>query len=93
MSLQPLKHKKCRLFQAAAFIYCESLLILILAFLIGNAAAGLASRLAGGLAFAAAAVLGALTQITGFKGLNSLHRLHLHSIVCPRKTLSCADLI
>ena len=81
MSLQPLKHKKCRLFQAAAFIYCESLLILILAFLIGNAAAGLASRLAGGLAFSATALFGAFAQITCFNGFDSFHYYsHLHSV-------------
>ena len=44
-----------------------------LALLVGNAAAGLAGRLTGGLAFAAAALLGAFAEVTGFKGLNSLH--------------------
>ena len=50
-----------------------SLLILVLALLVGDAAAGLAGRLAGGLALAAAAVLGALAQIAGLDGLNMLH--------------------
>ena len=47
--------------------------LLILALLIRNAAAGLAGRLAGGLAFAAAAVLGALTHVAGFDRLDSFH--------------------
>ena len=47
--------------------------ILLLALLVGHAAAGLAGRLAGGLALAAAAVLGALAQIAGLDGLNMLH--------------------
>ena len=50
-----------------------SLLILVLALLVGDAAAGLAGRLAGGLALAAAAVLGALAQIAGLDGLDMLH--------------------
>ena len=41
--------------------------------LICNAAAGLASRLAGSLAFAAAAVLSAFAQITGFDRLDVFH--------------------
>jgi len=51
---------------------CNSL-ILVLALLIGNAAAGFAGRLARGLALAAAAVLGALAQVAGLNGLNMLH--------------------
>jgi hypothetical protein len=50
----------------------------VFALLIGNAAAGLASRLAGSLAFAAAAVLGAFTQVTGFKSLDMFHSSNLH---------------
>ena len=46
---------------------------LVFALLIGDAAAGLARGLAGSLAFAAAAVLGAFTQIAGVQGLNVLH--------------------
>ena len=46
---------------------------LLLALLVGNTAAGLAGRLAGSLALAATAVLGALTQIAGLDGLNVLH--------------------
>ena len=45
----------------------------VLTFLVCNAAAGLASRLAGGLALAAAAVLCAVAQITGFDGLDMFH--------------------
>ena len=46
---------------------------LLLALLVGNTAAGLAGRLAGSLALAATAVLGAFTQIAGLDGLNVLH--------------------
>ena len=52
----------------AAFQCITSLLILAL--LVSNAAAGLASRLAGGLALAAAAVLCALAQVLGFQSLD-----------------------
>ena len=44
-----------------------------LALLVGDAAAGLAGRLAGSLALAAAAVLRAVAQIAGFDGLNMSH--------------------
>ena len=44
-----------------------------LALLVGNATAGLAGRLAGSLALAAAAVLRAVAQITGFESLNMSH--------------------
>ena len=57
--------------QAAPLVL--SLLLLVLALLIGDAAAGLAGRLARGLALAAAALLGALAQVAGLDGLNSLH--------------------
>ena len=50
-----------------------SLVILILALLVGHAAAGFAGRLARGLAFAAAAVLCALTEVAGLNGLDSFH--------------------
>ena len=43
------------------------------ALLVGDAAAGLAGRLAGSLAFAAAAVLCAFAQVTGFDGQNVFH--------------------
>jgi cytochrome c oxidase assembly protein Cox11 len=45
----------------------------VFALLVSNTAGSLASRLAGGLAFAAAAVLYALCEVTGFKGTDSLH--------------------
>ena len=59
----------------AGGIFREQLLafLLGLALLVSNAAAGLASRLAGGLAFAASAVLCALAKILGFDSLNVLH--------------------
>ena len=47
--------------------------LLILALLVGHAAAGLAGRLAGGLALAAATVLGALAQVPGLQSLDSFH--------------------
>jgi len=49
------------------------LLVLILALLICNAARGLASRLAGGLALAAATVLSGLCNILSFDSVDSLH--------------------
>ena len=65
--------------ESAAFRYVQ-----LLAFL-GALAAGLAGRLAGSLAFAASAILRALTQITGFDGLDMFHGSNLHkksSIKC-----------
>ena len=47
------------------------LLVLVLALLIGNTAAGLAGGLAGSLAFAAATLI--LAQNAGFDGLDMLH--------------------
>ena len=73
--------KKCRL-SRRHFKYLQLLAFLlgVFALLIGDAAAGLASGLAGSLALAAAAVLGAVAQITGFDGLNMLHGDNLHKI-------------
>ena len=51
----------------------RSLLLSVLALLVGDAAACLAGGLAGGLAFAAAAILGALAQVPGLKGLDMFH--------------------
>ena len=51
--------------------------LLVFALLVSNAAAGLASRLAGGLALAATAVLCAVTQIASFDGLDMFHNFHL----------------
>ena len=48
-------------------------LLVVLALLIGDAAAGLASGLARGLALTAAAVLSALAKILGFDCLDVLH--------------------
>ncbi len=60
-------------------IYCWQLLALFGAFalLVSDTAAGLASRLAGSLALAAAAVLGALAQVAGFDSLDMLHGINL----------------
>ena len=51
----------------------EKLLLSVLALLVSDTAAGLASRLARGLAFAATAVLCALAKVASFDGLNMLH--------------------
>ena len=63
--------------KTAALLVCEVkrklLAFLVLALLVGNAAAGLAGGLAGSLALAAAAVFGALAQVTGFQSLDVLH--------------------
>ena len=62
------------------------LLLLALALLICNAAARLARRLAGSLAFAAAAVLCALAEAASFDGLDMTHDKVPPSSECPRKT-------
>ena len=49
------------------------LLVLVLALLVSNAARGLASRLAGGLALATATVLYGLCNILGFNSIDSFH--------------------
>ena len=53
-------------------------LLSALALLVCNAAAGLASGLAGSLALAATAVLSAVAQVTSFDGLDMLHSLTFH---------------
>ena len=54
--------------------YLKLLAFLIaFALLVCDAAAGLAGRLAGGLALAAAAVLGAVAEVAGFQSLDMLH--------------------
>ena len=63
----------------AAFSHKISLLILVLALLVGDAAAGLASRLAGGLALAAAAVLSAVAQVASLDSLDMLHNFTFHT--------------
>ena len=49
------------------------LAFLVLALLISYAAAGLASRLARGLAFAASAVLSAVAKVASFKSFDMFH--------------------
>ena len=49
----------------------------VLALLVGDAAAGLASGLAGSLALAAATVLSAVAQVTGLDRLDVFHIFHL----------------
>ena len=60
------------------FYFENQLLVLLallgaLALLVRDAAAGLASRLAGSLALAASAVLSAVAKISGFNSLNVFH--------------------
>ena len=55
------------------FIGTKLLVFLLFALLVCNTTAGLASRLARGLAFAAAAVLRACAKVAGLKSLNVLH--------------------
>ena len=55
-------------------------LLCVLALLVGNAAAGLAGRLAGGLALTAAAVFGAVAQATSLESLDSFHNMYLRSV-------------
>ena len=50
-----------------------SLVLVSLAFLVSNAARGLASGLAGGLALAASAVLNGSLEVTSIDSTNSLH--------------------
>ena len=52
--------------------------LLVLALLICDTAAGLASRLAGSLALAASAVLCAVAQVTSFDRLDMFHSFILH---------------
>ena len=60
--------------ESAAFPGMQLLAFLsALALLVCNAAAGLASRLAGGLALAAAAVYEAGVEVSGIEGVDSVH--------------------
>ena len=72
--------KKCHLF-AAAFSCFLLAFLGALALLIGNTAAGLASRLAGSLALAASAVLCAVAKVTSLDGLDMLHDGNLRKIL------------
>ena len=51
----------------------KPLFLVALALLVSDAAAGLASRLARGLAFAASAILCALAKVLGFNSLDVFH--------------------
>ena len=59
--------------------YWQKLVLLALAGLVCNTAAGLASGLARSLAFATAAISSALAKVTGFQSLNSFHNRTLQS--------------
>ena len=73
-SLSPPRNSKNRLSEAnKRFCRQGRLLLLVFALLIRNTAGGLAGRLAGSLALAAAAGNGALGQVTGLNGLDSVH--------------------
>ena len=69
------KDSKCRHIRAAFRLHCwkQLLLLLALALLICNAAAGLACGLAGSLALAAAALLCAFAKIAGLNRLDVTH--------------------
>ena len=54
-------------------MFRADLLCAVFTLLIRNTATGLASRLAGGLALAATAVLGAVAQVTGLDSLDVFH--------------------
>ena len=67
----------------AAICHFEfSLSVVVLALLVSNTAGGLASRLAGGLAFAAAAAVYALVQVTSFDSSDSVHFVSPYKSVC-----------
>ena len=57
----------------AALLTDDGLVLFVLALLISDTAAGLAGRLTGSLALAAAAVLSAVAKITGLNGLDVFH--------------------
>ena len=54
-------------------------LLLVLALLVSDTAAGLASGLARGLALTAATLLCALAKVLGFDSLDVFHNEHLHN--------------
>ena len=60
--------------QLLAFLYALTLLVC-------NTAAGLACRLAGGLALATAAVLGTVAQVTGLNGLDVFHNFTFRILI------------
>jgi len=75
---------------SAAFLGMQLLSLLgVLALLVCNAAAGLASRLAGGLALTTAAVLGTVAQITSLDGLNMFHSFTFHIKNCILNLAQC----
>jgi len=75
---------------SAAFLGMQLLSLLgVLALLVCNAAAGLASRLAGGLALTTAAVLGTVAQITSLDGLNMIHSFTFHIKNCILNLAQC----
>ena len=61
----------------------------VLALLVCNAAACLASRLTRGLAFAATAVFSTVTKITSFDGLNMFHSFTFHIKNCIFSLSQC----
>jgi hypothetical protein len=91
------ERKKRRLIRGSGgrFSMLQCSAVAVFALLVGKAAGGLASRLAGSLALAAAAGLQALGQITSFQGLDSLHQEQLlskgpvsgRSVIYDRTTL------
>ena len=74
--------QKCRRDLGGISHFALLLFFSILALLIGDAAAGLASRLARSLALAATAVLRAVAKVAGLKRLDMLHFRTSESLVC-----------
>ena len=64
----------------SVFFFCKSV-VLILALLVCNAARGLASRLARGLALATATVLNGLCNILSLDSIDSLHFIILRLLI------------
>ena len=74
----------------AAFLGMQLLALLgALALLVCNAAAGLASRLAGGLALAATAVLSTVAQVTSLNCLDMFHSFTFHINICTISLAQC----
>ena len=86
-------HEKCRPKRRHLFDLSFCLLVSVLALLVCDAATGFAGRLAGGLAFAAAAVFGALAEVTGLKSIDSFHFGSLQFQTIFPENFSTADRI
>jgi hypothetical protein len=72
---QKAKNGNCLFTRQLLFVASDSFALAFFALLVGDAAGGFTGRLAGGLAFAAAAVFQALIKVTRFKCNNSFHHV------------------